>query len=149
MVTVTAFDFFWNQGTWEFKQFVLLLGAGGTSQLTKPPSLPLEPRAHCGSTTYGGISTNQGKVGVGWPRSTRLAVRTHQIGKVPWHRQHGGAWRVRNVLWSPGAGSLHTPWLPHELRKDLTSCCLSPLWKNSLGQTSAVMIRVLASWGDS
>ena len=23
--------------------FVLLLGAGGTSQLTKPPSLPLEP----------------------------------------------------------------------------------------------------------
>ena len=40
---LTSFWFLLEPGYWEFTLFVLLLGAGGTSQLTKPPSLPLEP----------------------------------------------------------------------------------------------------------
>lgn len=72
------------------------------------------------------------ELGLLWRGPTRL-------GKVPWHRQHGG-WHVRERVMmitrsQNPSHPLAAPWAG----KGLTSCCLSPLWKNSLGQTSAVM----------
>lgn len=72
------------------------------------------------------------ELGLLWRGPTRL-------GKVPWHRQHGG-WHVRERVMmitrsQKPSHPLAAPWAG----KGLTSCCLSPLWKNSLGQTSAVM----------
>lgn len=68
------------------------------------------------------------ELGLLWRGPTRLG-RSHDTGSME-------AGTYENVLWSPGAGSLHSPWLPHELEEDLSpadwALCGRKVWDRPL-----------------
>ena len=68
------------------------------------------------------------ELGLLWRGPTRLG-RSHDTGSTE-------TGTYENVLWSPGAGSLHSPWLPHELGEDLSpadwALCGRKVWDRPL-----------------